>query len=55
MKGTSGAALIRWIRKNYRMVLLTADEQRRLNQMNRTNIDPNRLANAGIKLAAIER
>jgi hypothetical protein len=40
--------LLRLIREHYRLVLLTPEETARLNRLNRSAMDPNRLARAGI-------
>jgi len=39
-----------FVKKNYKLVLLTDQEMRRLNQRNRSKMSPTRLEDAGIKL-----
>lgn len=39
-----------FVRKHYRLVLLTEDETRKLNRYNRTKMSPNRLKSAGIAM-----
>jgi hypothetical protein len=49
-KSPSDGPLRRLINKHYRLVLLTPEETLKLNRVNRSKIDPNRLAHAGIKV-----
>ena len=42
-KGATDKQLIEWIKKNYRLIHLTADETAQLNARNRTRIDSKRL------------
>jgi hypothetical protein len=48
--GVSDEELIRYIRKNFRLVTLTQEERRKVDQVNRTRITKDRIAEAGIKL-----
>jgi hypothetical protein len=48
----SNEQLERFVRKNFRLVLLTPDEALRLNKQNRSKMTPGRLGRAGIKLAS---
>jgi hypothetical protein len=50
--GASDAELERFVRKYYRLVLLTPKEATRLNRLNRTKMRQRRLEEAGITLAA---
>jgi hypothetical protein len=43
--------LIAFVKRSYRLVLLTAEERARLDRINRSAVHPDRLAQAGIKLA----
>jgi hypothetical protein len=49
-KGATDEELVAFIRENYRLVLLTKDERRRLDKGNRTTNTEDRLAKAGVKL-----
>ena len=40
-----------YVKRNYRLVLLTAEETRRLNKMNRSQMTPDRLGRANISIA----
>ena len=40
-----------YVKRNYRLVLLTAEETRRLNKMNRSQMTPDRLGQANISIA----
>jgi hypothetical protein len=53
--GISDEKLIRDIRKNFRLVTLTPEERRRVDQLSRTRITKDRIAEAGIKLVKRER
>jgi hypothetical protein len=44
--------LIRFVKKNYRLVLLTPDETISLNKKNRSQMTDDRLQDAGIKIAS---
>jgi hypothetical protein len=48
--GASDAALIKHIRANFRLVTLTPEEPRKVDQKNRSRITKDRIADAGIKL-----
>lgn len=48
--GASDAEVIRFIEQNFRLVLLTPEERRSLDRINRTRIMTDRLAEAGIKM-----
>jgi hypothetical protein len=49
-QGASDAELESFIKDNYELVLLTEKETAHLNGINRSRLDPNRLAKAGILL-----
>ena len=52
-KVTSGATdkqLIRYVKQHYRLVLLTPEEQKHLNKMNRSRMTRDRLGEAGIRI-----
>ena len=44
-----------FVKANYQLALLTEAETVRLNKLNRTRIEPDRLGQAGIKLASTGR
>jgi len=44
-----------FIRRNYQLVLLTPDETTRLNRINRSKMEPDRLKNAGIQVVALHK
>lgn len=48
--GDSDNDLIAYIKKNYRLVLLTKKETSKINKANRSEITPDRIADAGIVL-----
>lgn len=48
--GKSDRQLINLIKKHYRLVLLTAEETKRLNRINRSELHDDRLSQAGIKV-----
>ncbi|MFY0750959.1 hypothetical protein [Pseudomonas sp. NFX5] len=52
--GATNDEILSYIRKNYRLVLLTHQETAVLNKLNRSNISPDRLSDAGIFLATVE-
>jgi hypothetical protein len=52
--GATDAQFIDFVRGNFQLALLTEDETSRLNKLNRSKIDPNRLASAGIRLKTNE-
>jgi hypothetical protein len=54
-KYKSDGPLLRLIKTHYRLVLLTPEETIKLNRQNRSKIDPDRLAKAGIKMARQSR
>ena len=47
----SDQQFLNYVRKHYRLVLLTEKETKHLNNINRTKVEKNRLKTAGIKLA----
>lgn len=47
-KGNTDEEIISFIKKRYRLVLLTKQEARNLNKLNRSNITDDRIADAGI-------
>jgi hypothetical protein len=49
--GASDEEFEEWIKANFRLVLLTPEETERLNRLNRSKMDPDRLASAGIVFA----
>lgn len=49
--GKSDEEFRAFVKENYQLALLTHEETRRLNRLNRTKIEKNRLGRAGIKLA----
>lgn len=49
-KGEPDEKIMKYIKRTYRLVLLTRDETNTLNRINRSAIAKNRLASAGIKL-----
>lgn len=49
--GADNAEFCKFVEGNYQLALLTEDETTRLNKLNRTSIEPDRLDRAGIKLA----
>ncbi|MSO93743.1 MAG: hypothetical protein EXQ86_10135 [Rhodospirillales bacterium] len=53
-RGVTDAELESFIRTHYELVLLTPDEAVRLNRLNRSRMEPDRLARAGIHLASQE-
>src|SRR5262245_14349569 len=50
--GASDEEFAEFVRSMFKIVLLTPEEAVRLNKINRTKIDPERLAKAGITLAS---
>lgn len=48
--GGSDEDLLAFIRENYRLVVLTADETMKINRLNRSKITADRIADAGIAL-----
>ncbi len=51
LSGADDAEFSKFVEENYQLALLTEDETTRLNKLNRTSIEPDRLDRAGIKLA----
>ena len=49
-EGKSDDDLLKYIKKNYRLVLLTKKETETINKINRSNISADRIADAGIAL-----
>jgi hypothetical protein len=49
-RGISDEKLTSYIRKNFRLVTLTPEERRKVDQLNRTRITKDRIAEAGVKL-----
>ena len=47
-KGSTDSEVLDFIRVNFRLVLLTPDERRSLDRVNRSEMSPNRLDQAGI-------
>lgn len=54
-KGCSDGELIEFISARYRLVLLSKDETRRINSLNRSCITNDRIADAGIDLVNLKR
>lgn len=54
-KKGDAARLIRFVKANYRLVLLTPQERTNLDRSNRSKIDPNRLAGIQIKMLKAPR
>ena len=52
--GASDPEFLDFVRAHFQLALLTEAETIRLNRLNRSKIDPARLASAGIRLIAIE-
>lgn len=52
--GASDSDFLDFVRTHFQLALLTEAETVRLNRLNRSKIDPNRLANAGIRLVSFE-
>ncbi|HME27861.1 MAG TPA: hypothetical protein VKI44_42175 [Acetobacteraceae bacterium] len=48
--GASDRAVLAYIKRTFRLVVLTPDEQTTLNRGNRSRLTPDRIAEAGIKL-----
>ncbi len=48
--GASDDEVLRHIKENYRLVLLTKDETKKINRLNRSQITEDRIADAGILL-----
>ena len=48
--GASDSEFLEFVRTHFQLALLTEDETKRLNKMNRSKIDPERLSSAGIRL-----
>ena len=53
--GKSDDAVVAYIRKTYRLVLLTPQEMHGLNQINRSRLTKDRISDAGIKLCISKR
>lgn len=51
--GATDEEILSYIKNNYRLVLLTHQETAALNRLNRSNISPDRLSDAGIFLATV--
>ena len=49
-KGATDDELLDYIRRNYELVLLTKAERSHLDKLNRSNMTPTRLADAGIEV-----
>ena len=49
--GKSDASVLKYLRRHYRLVLLSVEETQRLNRLNRSKIEHGRLEKAGIKLS----
>lgn len=52
--GATDAEFIDYVRMYFQLALLTEDETTRLNKLNRSKIDPERLSSAGIRLCKHE-
>jgi hypothetical protein len=52
--GANDSEFLTFVRMHFQLALLTEDETSRLNKLNRSNIDADRLASAGIRLVEIE-
>jgi hypothetical protein len=52
--GATDLQFLEFVRTNFQLALLTENETIRLNKMNRSKIDPDRLASAGIRLIKTE-
>jgi hypothetical protein len=52
--GASDSDFLDFVRTHFQLALLTEAETVRLNRLNRSKIDPNRLASAGIRLISFE-
>ncbi len=48
--GATDEEVLRFIKENYRLVLLTSDETTKINRLNRSRITEDRIADAGIAL-----
>lgn len=48
--GASDSEFLEFVRTHFQLALLTEDETKRLNKMNRSKIQPERLSSAGIRL-----
>jgi hypothetical protein len=53
--GIADSDFLTFVKANYQLALLTEAETARLNKLNRTKIEPNRLEQAGIKLVSSGR
>lgn len=53
--GATDDELVSYIKRKFRLVILTRDETIRLNRLNRSRITEDRIADAGIALQEIER
>jgi hypothetical protein len=49
-RGTSDAQFKSFVKRHFRLVLLSPSETQRLNRQNRSAVHPNRLRNAGIRM-----
>ena len=52
--GATDMQFLDFVKTHFQLALLTKDETIRLNKLNRSTIDPDRLASAGIRLIEIE-
>jgi hypothetical protein len=50
--GANDDEFIKFVKSKFKLVFLTPEETLRLNKINRSKIDPNRLAKAGIRVVA---
>jgi hypothetical protein len=50
--GATDVELVEFVKSKFKLVVLTQEETTRLNKMNRSRLDPERLDKAGIRLAA---
>jgi len=53
-RGVTDKKFEAFVRANFELVLLSLQETQRLNKQNRSRMDPDRLANAGIRLAPLK-
>ena len=49
-KNASKESIMKYVKKHFRLVLITKEEQKKLDKQNRIKVDDNRLEKAGIKI-----
>ena len=49
-KNASKESVMKYVKKHFRLVLITKEEQKKLDKQNRIKVDDNRLEKAGIKI-----